>query len=209
MRTEQLIRALAADAPAPAPMQATLFAGLIPAALLGMAGLWAVLGYRPDLATALVTPVSALRLVLTLALFAVAVPMCLAVARPEGVARLWPLAVVAALALALFGWTLLSTPPEARLAGIYGKTLVACLVTVPLISVLPVSAVMTMMRRGAVTRPALAGALAGLAGGGVGAAIYALHCTEDNPLFYVTWYGLAILIVTAVSSLVGSRVLRW
>jgi hypothetical protein len=51
--------------------------------------------------------------------------------------------------------------------------------------------------------------LAGLAGGGLGAAVYALHCIEDNPMFFVTWYGVAIAGVTVVSALIGSRILRW
>ena len=38
---------------------------------------------------------------------------------------------------------------------------------------------------------------------------YAMHCIEDSPLFYVTWYGLAIGGVTLVSTLIGARVLRW
>ena len=41
--------------------------------------------------------------------------------------------------------------------------------------------------RGGTTAPALAGLVAGLAGSGLAAAIYAVHCTEDSPLFYVTW----------------------
>ena len=47
------------------------------------------------------------------------------------------------------------------------------------------------------TRPRASGALAGLLAGAIAAAIYALHCTETSPLFYAIWYGLAILAVTA------------
>ena len=57
---------------------------------------------------------------------------------------------------------------------------------------------------------AFIGALASFAmGSGAGAAVYAMHCTESSPLFYVTWYGLAILFVTTVSALIGRRILRW
>jgi hypothetical protein len=84
-----------------------------------------------------------------------------------------------------------------------------CLIAVPLLSVPPVAALFLAFRQGAPMRPALAGALAGLAGGGLGAAVYALHCTEDSPLFYVTWYGTAIGIVTLVATLLGARILRW
>jgi hypothetical protein len=71
------------------------------------------------------------------------------------------------------------------------------------------AAVLAPRRRGATTAPALAGFVAGLAGSGLAAAIYTLHCTEDSPLFYVTWYGLAISTIAAVSAALGSRLLRW
>ena len=57
--------------------------------------------------------------------------------------------------------------------------------------------------------PGLSGALAGLLAGGVGAARYAIHCTEDSPLFYATWYGIAILLATGIGAVAGRRVLRW
>lgn len=90
-----------------------------------------------------------------------------------------------------------------------GKTMTTCLVTIPLLSVLPVATLLYVLRQGATTAPMRAGFVAGLAGSGFAAAIYALHCTEDSPLFYVTWYGLAIMGVTLVSTLIGARALRW
>ena len=90
-----------------------------------------------------------------------------------------------------------------------GKTITTCLVMIPLLSILPVASLLYAVRQGATTAPARAGFVAGLAGSGLSAAIYALHCTEDSPLFYVTWYGLAIMGVTLVSTLIGSRFLRW
>jgi len=41
------------------------------------------------------------------------------------------------------------------------------------------------------------------------AALYALHCTDDSPLFVATWYSLAIAGVTVLGWAVGSRLLRW
>lgn len=209
MKTEDLIRSLAADTSRPSPLGLTLAMGLVPAVAIGLLAVGLVLGFRHDAVAALVDPVPALRHVLTLTLFAIALRMCLTLARPEGAVRLWPLVLVPLVALAAVIWAYVSLPAGGRAMALFGKTMVPCLVTVPLISALPVAAVLVMLRRGAVTRPTLAGALAGLAGGGVGAAIYALHCTEDSPLFYVTWYGLGILAVTVVSALIGSRLLRW
>lgn len=209
MKTEDLIRSLAADTSRPRPLGVTLAMGMVPAVIIGLVAVGTELGFRPDAVAALMDPVPALRHVLTLTLCAVAFRMCLTLARPEGKVRLWPLAMVALVALAAVIWAYVSLPAGGRAMALFGKTMVPCLVTVPLISALPVAAVLVTLRRGAVTQPTLAGALAGLAGGGVGAAIYALHCTEDSPLFYVTWYGLGILAVTVVSALIGSRLLRW
>jgi hypothetical protein len=43
----------------------------------------------------------------------------------------------------------------------------------------------------------------------VGAALYALSCPDDSPLFVATWYSIAIAVVTAASAYIGSRTLRW
>ncbi|WP_418903292.1 NrsF family protein [Xanthobacter autotrophicus] len=32
---------------------------------------------------------------------------------------------------------------------------------------------------------------------------------DDSPLFFLTWYSIAVAAVTAVGALVGSRLLRW
>jgi hypothetical protein len=211
MKTDDLIRALAADTTRARPLMVTLTLGLIPALAIAVVAVWAVLGFRVDLATALVTPVSALRIVLTAGLGIAATRIALLLARPEegAAARLWPLLAVAATALGLLAWAYVTTPAEARQMAAVGKTITTCLVSIPLLSILPVSAVLYALRQGATTAPARAGFVAGLAGSGLSAAIYALHCTEDSPLFYVTWYGLAIMGVTLVSTLIGPRVLRW
>lgn len=123
--------------------------------------------------------------------------------------RLWPLAVLGAIALGLLIWAYVTTPADARQMAVVGKTMTTCLVSIPLLAILPVASILGMLRHGASTTPRLASMVAGLAGGGVAAAVYALHCTEDSPLFYVTWYGLAIAIVTIAASLIGPRFLRW
>jgi hypothetical protein len=51
--------------------------------------------------------------------------------------------------------------------------------------------------------------LAGLAVAAGAATGYSLFCVQDNPLFFVTWYGAAIVIVAGLCALAGGRVLRW
>ena len=65
-----------------------------------------------------------------------------------------------------------------------------CLTLIPLLSIGPPICLLAL-RNGASTRPGLAGAIAGLAASGIGATFYATNCTDDSPLFVVTWYPLA------------------
>jgi hypothetical protein len=211
MKTDDLIRTLAADTVRPPALRTSLVLGMMPSLVIALTAVWLALGFRADLATALVTPVSVARILLTGILGIVAARLALLLARPEGgqSARLWPVAAVAVVALGLLLWAYVTTPAEALQMTVVGKTMVNCLVTIPLLSILPVATLHYVLRQGATTAPLRAGFVAGLAGSGLAAAIYALHCTEDSPLFYVTWYGLAIMGVTLVSTVIAARSLRW
>ncbi|MGQ0564348.1 MAG: NrsF family protein [Gemmobacter sp.] len=211
MKTDDLIRALAADTVREPALRTTLLLGLAPSLVIGVLAVWFGLGFRADLSTALVSPVSAARILLTGVLGLAATRLALLLARPDGgqTARLWPLTAVAVAALGLLLWAYVTTPEDARQMAMFGKTMTNCLVAIPLLSILPVTTLHYVLRQGATTAPARAGFVAGLAGSGLAAATYALYCTEDSPLFYVTWYGLAIMGVTLVSTVVGARSLRW
>lgn len=211
MKTEDLIRTLAADTVRPVSPRTVLLIGLAPSLVVAALAVWFTLGFRADLATSVTTPVSVFRFILTGILGIAATRLALLLARPEGAGtvRLWPLAAVGAAALGLLLWAYVTTPADARQMATVGKTMTTCLVTIPLLSILPVGSLLVALRRGATTAPARAGFVAGLAGAGFAAAVYALHCTEDSPLFYVTWYGLAIMGVAVVSAMIGARSLRW
>jgi hypothetical protein len=211
MKTDDLIRALAADTEVERRPTQLAAMGLPVSLALAFAGLWLTLGVREDLLASLTVPESALRFVLTGALGLSGLGMAFRLARPEGRShvRLWPLLAIAAAAAAAVLWAWIATPPGGRQMALVGKTMVTCLVTIPLMSILPVGVMLASLRRWAATSPALAGLAAGLGGGGLSAMVYALHCTEDSPLFYVTWYGLAIAGVTLAATLIGARVLRW
>jgi hypothetical protein len=73
----------------------------------------------------------------------------------------------------------------------------------------PVAALFLALRAGAPTRPAAAGAIAGLLGGGLAATLYAINCTDDSPLFVAVWYSLAIAAVSLIAAMAGRSMLRW
>ena len=90
-----------------------------------------------------------------------------------------------------------------------GSNSLICLTAVPMLSLAPLAVLLVMLRSAAPASPALAGAAAGLLAAASGAALYAFHCFDDSPLFVVTWYTLAALLVVAVGALAGRRLLRW
>jgi hypothetical protein len=50
---------------------------------------------------------------------------------------------------------------------------------------------------------------AGAMAAGIGAAIYALHCPDDSPLFLALWYVMAVTAVILAGRAGGRRLLRW
>lgn len=211
MKTETLIQTLAADIVPERRPTTFLAGGLIAAFGVTVLLVWFLLGFRSDLADTMGDPPSALRFFLAGSLALVSARMVRLLATPGGdrLIRLWPLAALAVVALGALVWAGITTPTEALGMAVVGKTMINCLVSIPLLSLVPVAAVLAALRQGAPTAPGLAGGAAGLCGGGLAAMVYALHCTEDSPLFYVTWYGLAIIGVTLASALIGARLLRW
>lgn len=206
--TEAFIRDLARR-PAPAPLRPALVALAVAGAILaGLALFFALFGLRPD-PGAMARPVVAAKALLPLALAGLALPLALVSVRPGARLPLWPLLVPAALAAGLFAARLIELPPQRLLPDLMGQTALACLISIVTLSLLPLAAGLALLRRGAPTRPVLSGALTGLAASAGTAAGYALHCTEDSPLFYVSWYGLALCLASALGAWLGHRHLRW
>lgn len=211
MRTEDLIDQLAREARPTRPLAASLATAATPALLASAALLLGGWGLRTDLMAAWTTPGPVLKAVLPALGAAAALAGALRLARPDGeVGPARPiLAMLGLAALALMALALLRTPPADWGAALRGETLLACLLSIPALAVLPTAALLLALRRGASPDPLRSGALAGLAGGGLAAALYALHCPEDHPLFFVTWYGTGVLVATAAGAAVGRRLLRW
>ncbi|MCB8879935.1 DUF1109 domain-containing protein [Acidisoma cellulosilytica] len=64
-------------------------------------------------------------------------------------------------------------------------------------------------KRGVVTRPGRAGAVAGILAGALGAAAYAIACKNDGARFVILWYGAAVGTITCAGAVIGQRYLRW
>ena len=209
MRTDDLLNMLGNDQVTEPPSGVVLWRWLVPALVLSFGAMAFGLGVRLPLGQSLFLPEVLPKFVVPLVLGLLAAPVALRFARPLAKPRLGWLWVFPVLGLALLAYAYLTTPSQARMMAFTGKTIMPCLVSIPALSAPLLAAFLVALRRGAVVTPMRAGLIAGFAAGGLGTAIYALHCTEDSPLFYVTWYGAGILVTAGVGALIGRKVLRW
>ncbi|MGP9806361.1 NrsF family protein [Paracoccus sp. NSM] len=207
--TDELIRSLAAS-PAPPPLTAAIARPMLLALVLSLGAFLLVAGPRADLAQAVLAPEVLAKLLLPLVVAATALVLALRSARPATRIGGGALLVPAAAALAILAATLARTAPGSVLpALIGGGSPAGCLAAITALSAPAIIAGLALFRRGASLRPARTGALIGIAASAGAASGYALYCTEDSPLFFITWYGLAILIAAAAGALAGQRLLRW
>jgi hypothetical protein len=90
-----------------------------------------------------------------------------------------------------------------------GDEWLECLLSIPLIAIVPFALVIWAVRQAAPTDLRRTGALAGLVAGGMSAAGYALHCGADSLPFIAVWYSGTILLCTLTGAVLGPRLLRW
>lgn len=211
MRTDQLILAMAADTAPARPVRSALLCALALAAVIVAAVALPLLGPRADWADALGQLRVQVKQGFPILLAIGAGGAALRLARPGATVGRWtlPILAVAVLLGLAVGSELVALPRTEWLTAFLGQTLWQCLLLVSLMALPLLGGILWALRGGASTRLALSGAFAGLLAGGTAAALYAIHCTEDSPLFYCVWYMLAILGVTGFGALLGPRLLRW
>jgi hypothetical protein len=212
MKTDDLIRGLVADRwPAPSSLGSTL-ALAVAAGLAVSASLFAVtLGPRPDIAAAAETARFLFKPLEMVLLAVICGAVILRLAQPGTPARPAVLGLVtAATAIVAAVLTeLMVVPPLQWPSLLIGTNSLTCLISIPFLATPILVSLLYALQRGAPTRPGVLGAAAGLMSATLGAALYALHCTDDSPLFVAFWYGIATLIVCAAGALLGARWLRW
>jgi hypothetical protein len=212
MKTDDLIRALAADRePAgPAPGTALAFAGAIGFVLSGLLFMWLV-PLRPNLGEAMRSWPFMMKPVEMGILVVVSAIVVLRLARPgASLGRmLVAAAVVPAIMVAAVAVELMQVPRAEWLVKLAGQHWYMCVLNMVLLSLPILAALLFGLRYGAPTRPALAGAGAGLLSGALAASLYIAHCPDDSPLFVAAWFTLAIAIATGIGALAGRRLLRW
>ena len=211
METEALLDALAADTLVPWKLERSIQLALIVGNIIAAMMFFGGIGFRPDIVFAMGTTRFLVKFAVTLPLALTATAAMLRVARPGAAFGIcgWALALSPTILMSAVLVELTKVPSALWGSTIMGTHAQNCLTLIPLLSIGPLACILLALRKGASTRPGLAGAIAGLAASGIAATFYATNCTDDSPLFVVAWYPLAIGFVTLIGCLVGRRFLRF
>lgn len=211
MRTDELIAYLAKEPPQPA-FSAQWVGAVTLVCILTVSTLFlAIAGPRADLIEAFAKPLVVTKTLVPALTCAIALYIAVRLARPDGhrqIQFIW-LALPAVMATMLWMFGYMSQPAQIRFADVGVFSLSECIGLITLMSAGPCVTIIMLMTRGATTTPRRTATIAGLAASSGAATGYSLFCVQDNPLFYITWYGAAILISSALTTVIGSRLLRW
>ncbi|MGJ7526453.1 NrsF family protein [Variovorax sp. GB1P17] len=168
-------------------------------------------GLRRDLVQAMFWPMFWVKVLFPLCIAAAGFVMVQRLARPGvAVRRAWVGAVLPVLgvwALAVVAW--FTMPAEDQMPSLMGQSWRICAASIGLMALPVFVATLVALKGLAPTQPALAGAAAGALAGGVGAAVYALHCMELTAPFLAVWYVSGIAVPVLVGAALGPRLLRW
>jgi hypothetical protein len=131
--------------------------------------------------------------------------------RPGGERNVSPLVLWSPFAaIVLLAILMLTVSPTSHWRTILlGDQWLECLVSIPLIAVLPFALVTWAVRQAAPTNLRWAGGLVGLVAGCISAMGYVLHCSDDSVPFVALWYGGTIALCTLAGIALGPRLLRW
>lgn len=210
MKTDDLVRALAADSRRAAPPRTLVVRAALASGAIACLAFVALVGVRPDLLSALADPRVAFKFAFAGSAAIAAVAYALRASRPDDRSSplVFALPVMALLAVGV-ALELSLTPKVIWPSAAVGTAPFRCLALIVAVALVPIAALLQAMRSGAPRHPTLAGAAAGLGGGAIGAAVFALYCPNDSVLFVAIWYGLGLVIAGALGAAVGARRLAW
>lgn len=189
----------------------TVYIALAVGTILALGLMLVGLGARADLMTAHASIFLLLKLAFAVGIVGVALIYLARLARPGGERKI-SLTTIAApfLAIVLLAAISLGFAPSSHWDKmIVGDQWLVCLLSIPIIAIVPFAITIWTVRRAAPTDLVRTGALCGLISGGVSAMAYAFHCTDDSLPFVAVWYGGTIVLCIVTGAILGPRLLRW
>ncbi len=168
-------------------------------------------GFRPDIAQALYQPAFWAKGIYPLALAITGLVAMMVVARPGGVPKMSGLTSLG-IYLLLVGlglWQLHVAASADYPRMIFGRSAWFCPFIITATALPVFAGNIWFLRRAAPTAPRLAGFVAGMSAGAVGAWIYSWGCIENGLTFVALWYTLGIVLMGVIGTLFGRRFLSW
>lgn len=213
MKTDDLVEVLSARID-PADLRAVsrrIAVAVVAGSVLAVAVILIGFGLRAGLSTVGAWTFLFMKIAFAAAVVATAATYLVRLSRPGAALKhgtlivILPFLVIVALAFVSLG----STPVSHWDRMVAGDEWLECLVSIPIIAIVPFALTMWAVRQAAPTNLRLVGAFAGLVAGGISAVAYALHCTDDSLPFVAVWYGGTIVMCTLAGAALGPRLLRW
>ncbi|MGV8951390.1 MAG: NrsF family protein [Cypionkella sp.] len=193
----------------PVALATVLLLATLTAVTTAIVGLYLTIGPRPDVIASLGSVRFVAKFGFTLSLLGSGLVVLKASLVPgRSVPVAWLLAPVGVIIVAIM-LELKSIPRELWPVAQMGQNSRVCLTFIPLLGLAPLAASVLALRQGAPTSSTGSGALAGLVAGGILASVYAAHCTDDSPLFVVSWYPIGIALLMVAGALLGRFLVRW
>ena len=179
-------------------------------AVVAVAIVFFVLGPRAGLSSFATLASALLKVAVTVVVLIPASIYLIRLARPGGERRA-PAVFVAAPFIAVIVLAALSVTfaPRYHWSGAFSDAWLECVISIPLIAVLPFAVIVWVVRQMAPTDLARTGTFVGLLAGCVSAIGYAVHCADDSVPFFVLWYGGTIALCTFAGWKLGPKLLRW
>ena len=184
---------------------------VVAGAAVAVASVFFVLGPRADLTTVATFIPALLKVAVTFIILVPASIYLIRLTRPGGErSSSAALVVLPFTAVMLVAVLSLTYAPSSHWNGaILSDEWLACVISIPLIAIVPFAVIVWAVRQMAPTDLARTGALAGLVAGCLSATGYAFHCADDSVPFFALWYGGTIALCTFAGWRLGPKLLRW
>lgn len=184
---------------------------VVAGAIVALAIVFFLLGPRAGLTSVVTLGPALLKVIFTVIILVPASVYLVRLARPGG-EQTAPasLVVLPFVAVVLLTAMSLSFAPSHHWRGaILSNEWLECVISIPLIAILPFIVIVWVVRQMAPTDLARTGAFVGLVAGCLSAIGYAVHCADDSVSFFALWYGGTIALCTFAGWKLGPKVLRW
>ena len=180
--------------------------------VIALAGIGALYGFRPDLATRMANPLFSMELALNAMLIAIAGSTAIACCYPDRAKAPFLKLTLVAIAIGysvLIGISVAKEPVQLNDALNHAPHSIECLLCILSFAAIPALWLFWRLRKLACMRPVLVGAIAVMAAIATGCLGVRLVETGIIPAGFALWHYMPLVLLTTVGLLLGNKIFRW